>query len=43
MGKRKIVEYFEEVETNREYNGYFVVSRKQSALWYWKVYADCAT
>ena len=23
MGKQKIVEYFEEVETSREYNGYF--------------------
>jgi hypothetical protein len=23
MGKEKIVEYFKEVETNREYNGYF--------------------
>ena len=23
MGKQKIVEYFEEVEASREYNGYF--------------------
>ena len=41
MKKENLVEYFEEVETTQEYNGYFCSIPEAISIVDWEASADC--